>query len=312
MTNDSFLEGLQILHVNGRVCLLSRYKVAVYPDMDLMCSTAKPDPPVWFQLLWLFNFPPYTECPRRSAVLAPRPQPVQQVERDRCREMSDSSGLLPLCGCLSNSKCSLPDDGWTAGIQTSDPVIRICIARPNTGMAMIDILGLIVAAVMTEGDRQTQSHRQGGRQVNITVRPVPFEEKPVLRNLIHLYLYDMSEFDNEDVGSHGLFEYKYLDHYWTEADRHAFFIEVDGHLAGFVLVNRHSIVVENANTIAEFFVMKKYRRKGIGSQVAREVFDRLPGEWEIRELYDNTAAHAFWRSVIGAYTSGQYQERIAE
>lgn len=146
--------------------------------------------------------------------------------------------------------------------------------------------------------------------MNITVSPVPFEEKPVLRNLMHLYLYDMSEFDQEDVDSHGLFEYKYLDHYWTEADRHAFFIKVDTHLAGFILVNPHSIVVENANTIAEFFVMRKYRRKGIGLYVAREVFDRLPGDWEVRELTDNTAAHAFWRYVIDTYTSGKYNERI--
>lgn len=146
--------------------------------------------------------------------------------------------------------------------------------------------------------------------MKITVRSVPFGEKSVLRNLMHLYLYDMSKFDDEDVNSQGLFEYKYLDHYWTESDRHAFFIEIDGRLAGFVLLNHHSITVENANTIAEFFVMRKYRRQGLGSQAAREVFDKLPGEWEVRELSENTAAHAFWRIVIDKYTDGRYQEQI--
>ena len=146
--------------------------------------------------------------------------------------------------------------------------------------------------------------------MNISVRPIPFEEKSVLRNLMHLYLYDLSEFNHEDVDHHGLFEYKYLDHYWTEADRQAFFIEVSGHLAGFVLINRHSVVAENANTIAEFFVMRKYRRQGIGLQVAKEVFDKLPGEWEVREISENTVAQSFWRNVIGTYTGGQYQERV--
>ncbi|WP_029420187.1 GNAT family N-acetyltransferase [Alicyclobacillus macrosporangiidus] len=146
--------------------------------------------------------------------------------------------------------------------------------------------------------------------MNIGLRPVPVEEKSVLRNLMHLYLYDLTEFTHEDVSRHGLFEYKYLDHYWTEADRHAFFIAVDDHLAGFVLVNRHSIVLESANTVAEFFVMRKYRRQGVGSQVVMKVFDMFPGAWEIRLLYNNTAAWAFWRSVIRLYTGGQYQEQI--
>jgi predicted acetyltransferase len=144
--------------------------------------------------------------------------------------------------------------------------------------------------------------------VNITVRTVTFDDKPTLRNLMYLYLYDMSEFDNEDVARNGLFEYKYLDHYWTDADRHAFFIDVDGNLAGFVLVNRQTIVVENANTIAEFFVMRKYRRHGIGESVVREIFGRFPGEWEVREIAENSAAQSFWRNVIHKYTDGQYLE----
>jgi predicted acetyltransferase len=146
--------------------------------------------------------------------------------------------------------------------------------------------------------------------MNFTILPVPLEEKPVLRNLMHLYLYDLSEFDHTDVGPHGLFEYKFLDHYWTEADRHAFFIKVDHHLAGFVLVNRYSIVLEHAYTVAELFVMRKYRRHGLGSQVAKEIFDRFPGEWEVRELFGNIPAHRFWRKVIGDYTGGQYEETM--
>jgi len=146
--------------------------------------------------------------------------------------------------------------------------------------------------------------------VNIAIRAVAYEDKPVLRNLMQLYLYDMSEFDNEDMSHHGLFEYKYLDHYWIEKDRHAFYIEVEAHLAGFVLVNRHSILVDDANTIAEFFVMKKYRLHGIGEYIAGYLFDLLPGEWEVRELSNNTVAQSFWRKVIVQYTKSDYQECI--
>src|SRR2546428_3149200 len=50
----------------------------------------------------------------------------------------------------------------------------------------------------------------------------PENARPVLRRLVELYLYDFSEFDGADVGPHGEYGYRYLDHYWTDPDRHAF------------------------------------------------------------------------------------------
>ncbi|HEY8415220.1 MAG TPA: hypothetical protein VIK99_05545, partial [Thermaerobacter sp.] len=50
--------------------------------------------------------------------------------------------------------------------------------------------------------------------------PVAYEDKSVLANLMHLYKYDLSVYDDDpedrDVNAHGLFTYRYLDHYWTE------------------------------------------------------------------------------------------------
>jgi predicted acetyltransferase len=36
--------------------------------------------------------------------------------------------------------------------------------------------------------------------------------------------------------------------------------------------------------ITEFFVMRKYRRQGIGKRVARELFECSPGRWEVADL----------------------------
>ncbi len=72
--------------------------------------------------------------------------------------------------------------------------------------------------------------------MNIEIRKAGIQEKPVLRNLVELYRYDSSEFDGEDVGEHGLFVYRYFDHYWTEPGRHAFIVRVSGRLAGFAMV----------------------------------------------------------------------------
>jgi len=53
--------------------------------------------------------------------------------------------------------------------------------------------------------------------------------------------------------------------------------------------------------------MRKDRRRGVGEHVARTVFDRFRGRWEVSELRENTAAQSFWRRVIGRYTGGNFR-----
>ncbi|AWB44514.1 GNAT family N-acetyltransferase [Paenibacillus sp. CAA11] len=140
--------------------------------------------------------------------------------------------------------------------------------------------------------------------MKITVTPVLITEKSVLRNLLELYKYDFSEFDPEDVNEHGLYDYPYLDYYWTEDGRHPFFIKVDGNLAGLALVR----TIDGMYAMAEFFVMKKYRCSGVGRYAAGFLFDQFPGEWKVSELDSNFPAQAFWRKVIGEYTAGSFYE----
>ena len=134
------------------------------------------------------------------------------------------------------------------------------------------------------------------------------EEKAVLGRLLQLYLHDFSEFDGADVGAEGLFEYRYFDAYWEEEDRAPFLILADGVPAGFVLVNTHTYSFPDgeARSIAEFFVMRKYRRMGIGRAAAAAVFDAFPGKWEVFQTDTNVVAQRFWRSVIADYTGNEF------
>lgn len=138
------------------------------------------------------------------------------------------------------------------------------------------------------------------------------DDKLILRQLLELYGYDFSEFERTDVGPHGFFGYKYLDHYWTEEDRHPYLIRVSGHLVGFALVNRHGVSEEARWCLAEFFVMRKYRRQGVGEFAATHVFDLWPGKWQVSQVASHPASTAFWRKVIDTYTNGQYEERQEE
>ena len=133
-------------------------------------------------------------------------------------------------------------------------------------------------------------------------------EKNVLARMMELYQYDFSEFTGDDLNEDGCFGYRYLDAYWKEEGRFPFFIRIDRQLAGFVLVRSCSEYNDLADphNIAEFFVMKKYRRSGIGKAAAAKIFDMFPGGWEIAYLNHNEPARRFWKHVIEEYTKGVY------
>ena len=129
--------------------------------------------------------------------------------------------------------------------------------------------------------------------VDVQVRAVALADKEVLAQLLELYLHDLSPLTAADVGPRGWFGYRYLDNYWSDHDRHPFFLRVGDRLAGLALVRSGP-----PHDMAEFFVMRKYRHQGIGRRAANTVFGMFPGEWQVRQLAANTAATAFWRSAI--------------
>ena len=152
--------------------------------------------------------------------------------------------------------------------------------------------------------------------MNIQIEAIPFEQKSVFIQLFNLYLYDFTEFTNDDIKEHGHFAEHYLNplwgnELWNKEYFHTFFIRVDEKLAGFIIVKnggREYINDENAHTILEFFVMKKYRRNGVGRFAARTAFDMFKGKWEVCQMQNNFPARKFWESIISEYTKNDYQE----
>jgi len=133
-------------------------------------------------------------------------------------------------------------------------------------------------------------------------------EKPLIEQMMQLYRHDMSEFDGSDLDHKGQFSYEYLDSYWMDDSRSPLIIRLSGKLAGFVLINQHSYTRDGRYSIAEFFIMRKYRGKGIGKFIAHRVFDQFGPFWEVRQNKENTAAQSFWRKVIEEYTDGSFEE----
>lgn len=127
----------------------------------------------------------------------------------------------------------------------------------------------------------------------VTVREAGPADRVLVGRLLELYLHDFSELDGRDVDPDGSYPYPWLDLYWSDAERVAYVFDVGGRPAGFALV-RLGATAE----MAEFFVLRKYRRQGVGAAAARDVIARHRGRWVVRQAAENADATSFWRRVV--------------
>jgi predicted acetyltransferase len=139
---------------------------------------------------------------------------------------------------------------------------------------------------------------------HLEVIPATLEQEPILGNLLELYSHDFSELQELSLGEDGRFGYKRLPLYWSEPARYPFLVRMNGKLAGLVFVKRGSEVSgrEAIWDMAEFFIVRAYRRRGVGTQTAHEIFRRFPGLWEVRVVPSNVPACHFWARAISSFT----------
>lgn len=151
-------------------------------------------------------------------------------------------------------------------------------------------------------------------QGSVTVADAGRAQAPIIQNLMQLYTHDFSEFwggtSRGDLNAQGLFEAYPLDEYWSLPRWRALLIGCDRVLAGFCLVNdRTHSGLEAERNMAEFFILRKHRGRGVGRTAAEIIFSRYPGSWEVAVARKNAQAQEFWRNTItrSAKTS-EFQE----
>jgi predicted acetyltransferase len=148
----------------------------------------------------------------------------------------------------------------------------------------------------------------------VTVELARPEHRQTLDNLFQLYVHDFSDFmapaGQIDLQDDGRFPpYPPLAGYWREPDHEVLLIRVDGALAGFALVNARAHSGEPCDfSMAEFFVVRKYRRSGVGHAAALQVLAARPGQWDIAVARRNTGALPFWRRVASAAAGASVDE----
>jgi predicted acetyltransferase len=134
------------------------------------------------------------------------------------------------------------------------------------------------------------------------------DDAVLLSNLLELYIHDLSAtFPSVELGADGRFGYEKLGLYWSESERRfPFLFRWQSRVVGFALVTRGSPASDDPNVfdVAEFFVIRRHRRSGVGRRAAMLLWNRLPARWIVRASEGVPAAVPFWRSVVAEFTSG--------
>lgn len=125
------------------------------------------------------------------------------------------------------------------------------------------------------------------------------EHIDLIRNLYQFYAYESSDWEQEDVEVDGRFyvHEEHLARYWQAPQWSASLVLVDGFIAGFLLVERSELPGIDALELADLFVLKKYRRRGIGRALATQVLASGENDWLVRFYRQDELAQAFWRAV---------------
>jgi predicted acetyltransferase len=134
------------------------------------------------------------------------------------------------------------------------------------------------------------------------------ESDVVLRNLLQFYIHDMTEWFEIDTQADGSYSYDTSAVWKNGGD--LYLAKVGESIAGFALLGS---AVEwlgdtSAREVREFFVLRKFRRGGVGRRMAALVWNEYPGEWLVRVLELNAPAVQFWRVAIAGHSGGSFQE----
>jgi len=156
----------------------------------------------------------------------------------------------------------------------------------------------------------------GSAVARVEVAEATSEGRDLIRNIYPLYLHDLSPFTEfYELDERGVFFPDYLPG-WLDVQSplvHPLLIRADGRPAGFAFVGEAPfphMTPGRDYRLSEFFVLARYRRREVGKRAAHAIFDQFRGVWEVTELPANVGAVRFWRSVIGDYTGGVFEDTI--
>ncbi len=136
----------------------------------------------------------------------------------------------------------------------------------------------------------------------IRLKAVTAADRKLLWNLNQKYLYEMTNFYDDELDAEGNLHYGYFDAYFTDPKRGAFFIHSENRLVGFAMLHPYSYFDRAVDHVmAEFTVFPACRKRHYALEAARLLLANYPGQWEIKYNEKNAAARALWTKVSAPY-----------
>lgn len=147
--------------------------------------------------------------------------------------------------------------------------------------------------------------------MEVVVLRVAQYDRRLIENLLQYYIYDFTEYTSASILENGSYNtMPDLDSYWNYPDKnHPYLIKVNGEIAGFILTKELE-GTRKYNYLAHFFILRKFRRLGIGRKAAEHVLKNSKGEWELYQLENNILAQKFWDKIIEEISDGEVNVKI--
>ena len=136
--------------------------------------------------------------------------------------------------------------------------------------------------------------------MHIELLPTSIDQLSLIANLYQYYAYESSDWEQEDVEADGRFyiHQPHLERYWSEPDWSAQLILADGFIAGFLLIERSELPGVDALEFADLFILKKYRRQGIGRALVEQVILASQHSWIVSLYPQDPLAVPFWQAMF--------------
>lgn len=134
-----------------------------------------------------------------------------------------------------------------------------------------------------------------------TIQPITDTNKEQFENLFNYYLYELSAYSQEDVGTKGTYEMEDISPYYRDERLHPYFITLNDRIVGFILVTSPPYVAQGVDySVQELFVLPKYRGTDIAKDAVMQIFTQHPGKYEVGMFKSNVKAVKFWTKLIAA------------
>jgi len=129
------------------------------------------------------------------------------------------------------------------------------------------------------------------------------EDNKTLERMFQFFAHDTSELSGKEIGDDGYYHgLNDLEDYTNQPNYKTYLLQVDGNLAGFVVVR----LDESINYLRHYFVIRKYRKQKIGLEIAKRIFDMFPGDWRVSTMDYNIPAIKFWEKTLNEFTNDSY------